>query len=457
MSTYTIGTQDIYVEESGPVGAPLAVLIHGWSSSSFTWAPIITALSRRYRCIAVDLPGFGQSPIPIQRPTIAWYAELIAGLIERFGLERPALVLGHSMGGQIATTLALKEPALVEQLVLLNPALSGRLSTRVNLLYTPHVVAERYRAMEWLLDYAARTPLDYTDWLLKPSNFAEGAQLSPADYQRIREDARRRGQGPTRAACFTAMRDADLRGKMGMVEAPTLVLWGAEDNIVPLRDAGLVDREWPKADLRLIPNAGHWPQFEQPIVTLRHIANFLGLPPALTEQPTTREDIDYLRSLALFLNNTEIGGKLTEAQRLRLAALLHSHGYGPGEQIVTMNTEGKEMYLVHEGQLDVWVTPNKDTSTPGEAVLLASVTSGQVAGELSLLDGSPRSADLRAGPAGSTLLTLTEEGLLTLSNEDPQMGMRLMQNLAISLGRRLRNQNRRASQPKQVAETVLAE
>jgi pimeloyl-ACP methyl ester carboxylesterase/CRP-like cAMP-binding protein len=453
MQTYTINNQEIAVIERGPDGAPLAVLIHGWSSSSFTWEPLIEAISRRYRCIAIDLPGFGQSPMPEQRPTIAWYADLIAGLIEHFNTERPALVLGHSMGGQIAATLALRHPAAVEQLVLLNPALSGRLSSRVNILYTPHVIAERYRAMEWLLEQLARTPLDYTDWLLKPSNFAEGVQISEAAYKRIREDARRRGQGPIRSACFTAMQDADLRGKLSVIEAPTLVLWGAEDNIVPLRDAGLVDREWPKADLRLIANAGHWPQFEQPEVTLRHISHFLGLPPAIDKQQRTKEDLDYLRDLAQFLNNTEIGGKLSESQRLRLGALLHSHGYAPSEHIATMNTTGREMYLVREGQLDVWITP----ANGAEPILLASVNAGQVAGELSLLDGSPRSADLRAGPTGATLLTLTEEGLHILSEEDPQMGMRLMQNLAISLGKRLRNQNRRATQAKPLTEAALAQ
>lgn len=447
MTMYTIDDQQIYVEEHGPAAAPLAVLIHGWSSSSFTWAPLLPDLSRRYRCIAIDLPGFGQSPDPERKPTIVWYAKLVADIITRFGHERPALVLGHSMGGQIAATLALHYPALVEQLVLLNPALSGRLSTRVNLLLSPHVFAERFQVLEWLLHTLAKTRLDYTDWLLKPSNFAERALISEQDYRRIRADARRRGQGRTRAICYTAMRAADLRGQLDRIEAPTLVVWGAEDDVVPLRDAGLVAQEWPKADLRIVPNAGHWPQFEQPDATRRHIAHFLGLPPVLAGQEHTSDDLEYLRGIAQFLNNSEIGGNLTEAQRLQLAALVHSHGYAPHEQIVSMNSQGHEMYLVSEGCLDVWLTPTSNDGSLGEPILLASVNAGQVAGELALLDGAPRSADLRAGSQGVTLLTLTEEGLATLANDDPRMGMRLMQNLAISLGRRLRTQNRRAIQP----------
>ena len=106
------------------------------------------------------------------------------------------------------------------------------------------------------------------------------------------------------------------------------MLWGAEDNIVPLRDAGAVAAEWPKADLRIIPNAGHWPQFEQTDATLRHIAHFLGLPPEISGEhwESTRTSRIFRRSRS-FLNNSEIGGELTEAQRLRLAALVHSHGY----------------------------------------------------------------------------------------------------------------------------------
>lgn len=450
MATYTINNQPISVWEEGPPNGPIAILIHGWSSSSFTWAPIMPVLSRRYRCVAVDLPGFGRSPAPSRPPTIAGYADLIAQVIEHFSdsdSERSALVLGHSMGGQIAVTLALRHPLLIERLVLLNPALSGRLSTRVNLLLAPHVLAERLRFMEWLLYVLAKTPLDYTDYLLKPSNFAERARVSPDDYKRIRADARRRGQGRVRAACFTAMQQGDLRGRLAQVEPPALVIWGAEDNIVPLRDAGTVAAEWAAADLRIIPNAGHWPQFEQTDPTLRHISHFLGLPPELegVQQRAQDQDLLQIRETAQFLNNAEIGGRLNEAQRLRLASLVHIHTYGPNEPIASANTSGDEMFIVKEGTLEVWLMPNPLISANRDPVRLAFMQSGQVVGELSLLDSTSRSADLRAGPQGVTVLGLTKVALATLAEDDPVMGMQVMQNLAISLGRRLRLQNWRAA------------
>ncbi|HMO57593.1 MAG TPA: alpha/beta fold hydrolase [Roseiflexaceae bacterium] len=447
MTEFDIEGQRVVVQESGLARGPLAVLIHGWASSSFTWNPLLPALSRRYRCLAIDLPGFGHSPAPHQPPTIAGYAEMVARLIEHES-DRAVLLLGHSMGGQIATTLALRYPMLVERMVLLNPAISGRLSTRVNMLFAPHVVLERVPFVERLLAFAARTPIDYTDYLMKPSNFAELATIAPEDYKRIRADARRVGQGRTRAACFSAMKKGDLRGQLGSVETPTLVVWGAEDNIVPLRDAGVVAAEWPKADLRIIPNCGHWPQFEQPDATRRHIAHFLGLPPEKTANAID-QDVSQLEEIVQFLNNSEIAGNLSHTQRLRLASLLQNQAYGSRELVASVNTPGDEMYIVREGTLEVWLSPKVDDGT--SPVRLAFMHTGQVVGELSLLDDAPRSADLRAGSAGVTLLVLTREALNALAEDDPALVMRMMQNLAISLGRRLRLQNWQAMRAEQLA------
>lgn len=444
MPLYTFDQQTVNIQEEGPLDAPIALLIHGWSSSSFTWAPILPSLKKRYRCIAIDLPGFGKSPAPNTTPTIAGYTDLAAKIIEQRS-DRPVLVLGHSMGGQIAATLAIKHPMLVERLVLLNPALSGRLSNRVNMLLAPHVLAERLPFMEWLIYILAQTPLDYTDYLLKPSNFAERAQLSEADYAQIRADARRRGQGKIRAACFGAMRDGDLRGKLGRIEHPALVIWGAEDDIVPLRDAGAVADEWPRADLRLIPNAGHWPQFEQPEPTLRHIAAFLGLPPDLQGEAHQEQELADIQVTAQFLNNCEVGSMLNEAQRLRLASIVHVHRFNVGELVARADTSGNEMFIVRDGSLEVWLQPNPELGRAVHPTRLATAQRGEVVGELALLDNALRSADLVAGPHGVTLLTLTQAALITLADDDPAMGMRMMQNLAVSLGRRLRTQNWRAA------------
>jgi CRP-like cAMP-binding protein len=103
------------------------------------------------------------------------------------------------------------------------------------------------------------------------------------------------------------------------------------------------------------------------------------------------------------------------------------------------------MYIIKQGTLDVWLTPNKLVMSNSEPVLLAKLQVGQVVGELSLLDGAARSADLRAGDDGATLLALNDMALAKLAEDDPAMGMQIMKNLAISLGKRLRLQNWRAA------------
>ena len=195
MSTYVIDQQELHIrDDTRHRNAPIALLIHGWSSSWFTWTPLLPVLSTRYACMAVDLPGYGRSPAPKYPPSIVSYADLMARLIEKIS-DRPVVVLGHSMGGQISITLALRHPHLVERLVLLNPVISGRLSTFIKLFIAPHILLERYAWGGKFLSYLEKTPLNYAEQLMKPILFAERAIISRQDYERIRSDARRPRSG----------------------------------------------------------------------------------------------------------------------------------------------------------------------------------------------------------------------------------------------------------------------
>ena len=254
------------------------------------------------------------------------------------------------------------------------------------------------------------------------------------------------------------MKKADLRGKLGEITPPTLVLWGAEDNTVPLRDAGAVAAEWPQVDLRLIPNAGHWPQFEQYETTVRYLASFLGLPLASSKDvPTTAERQLDVVEIAQFLSNTELGQDLNEGQRLRIAGLCHVHHFAPGETIALEDTTGDELFIVQDGQVDVIMRiQDPTTGTAGHRrmnVLLA----GQVAGEMALLQGKGgrRTADLQAGRGGTTVLALDSRYLFALFEDDPALGLKLMQNLARSLVQRLRIQNWQLQLAEQRAEHLV--
>jgi pimeloyl-ACP methyl ester carboxylesterase/DNA-binding response OmpR family regulator/GAF domain-containing protein len=275
---FQVGDQEIVAREQGPARGRLLLLIHGWSSSWYALSPLLSTLSDRYRCVAVDLPGFGESPPLKERASIAAYADLLAELIRQLSPGLPAVLVGHSMGGMTSVTLALRHPELVERMALLCPTISGRLSTWINTAIYPITWLERSRVAGGIVARLEPYMLRVTDRLMRPASFAERTDISEADYHRLRADARRPGQGRVRAECFWAMRENDLQGRLGGIAHPTMVIWGMEDNTVPLRDASAIADEWPGAQLQVLPKAGHWPQFETPEITRRHIRSFLSTP-----------------------------------------------------------------------------------------------------------------------------------------------------------------------------------
>jgi pimeloyl-ACP methyl ester carboxylesterase len=206
------------------------------------------------------------------------YADSMAELIRQVSPHQPAVLIGHSMGGMISLTVALRHPELVERLILLCPTITGRLSLFINLFISPTIIVERFVASK-ISELLEPQLMGLTDRLMRPASLSEKSGITQADYERIRADARRPGQNKVRAECFWAMRQGDLRGKLKLLtDIPSLVIWGMEDNTVPLRDASALANEWPDIDLRIIPKASHWPQFEASETTQRYIKAFLGTP-----------------------------------------------------------------------------------------------------------------------------------------------------------------------------------
>ena len=441
---YTVDGQEIHVVEKGQPGRQVAILIHGWSSSWFATSPILDLLAQRFHCIAVDLPGYGDSPPYSERTTIPKYVETLAGLIEQVS-DGPVVLVGHSMGGMISITTALKHPILVERMVLLSPTISGKLSTWANWLLAPVTLMERFSLGSAVVTAVEKSIVGLTDRLMRPALFAQRSDINSADYERIRMDARRSGQGRVRGECYWAMRENDLQGHLNGIETPTLILWGAEDNTVPLRDAGVVADEWPQADLRIIPKAGHWPHFETPETTRRQVAAYLGLPRGSAELIVPVEDEELLRvhEAAQFLAHSALGDELNLAQRTRLAAQMQQRQFAPGEGIVHAADAGRDLYIIQSGTVEVWQVPDvMDTAgyqhDHDQMKRVAILRPGQITGEMAMLDQGERSADLIAGKGGATILSLDRERLMALCEDDAVLGTRVMWNLATAVSRRAR-------------------
>lgn len=228
----------IYSETAG-AGAPV-VLLHGLSGSTRWWARNIAPLARQFEVHTVDLAGFGQSRSagPFQ---LAAAADMIARWMERVGLER-ASVAGHSMGGLVAAELAADHPGRVERLVLVAaalPALSlGSLADPCELL----------RRLPYL-------PFSFLDLLL-PDLLRAGV--------------------PTVVGALRELLAADIRAKLGRIKAPTLLVWGDRDPLVPLSQAWLLARLVPCRELAIFKRVGHNPMWERPDSFNQLLAEFLG-------------------------------------------------------------------------------------------------------------------------------------------------------------------------------------
>lgn len=438
MTVYNINGQELYVVEAGSPNRQPALLIHGWSSSWYALSPLLKLLSLRFRCLAVDLPGYGQSPPLPGRTTIPTYADLLTEFIAQVS-NGPVVLVGHSMGGMTSITLALRQPALVERMVLIAPTITGRLSTYLNLVATPVMLLERFGLGSLLISAGERIVVDISDQIMRPASFAERTGIAEKDYERLRNDARHPGQGRVRAESFFAMRENDLSERLRDIGTPALVLWGAEDNTVPLRDASIIADEWPDADLRILPKAGHWPQFEAPETTRRLVAVYLGLPRFSDKLYTPVEDDELMRvrDIAQFLAHSDIGNNLNLAQRTRLAAQCEPRFYGAGENIVRANEVGDELYIIQAGTVEVW-TDREGEGQAQDAHRVAVLKPGQITGELAVLDQGLRSADLMAGPEGATVLALDRQHLLALCEDDSALGTRLLWNIATAMSQRVR-------------------
>jgi CRP-like cAMP-binding protein len=331
-------------------------------------------------------------------------------------------------------------------MVLIDPTISGRLSLYINLAVSPITLLERFGLGSLIVSAVERRMVGLTDRIMRPASYAERTGITREDHKRLQADVRRPGQGRVRTECFFAMLDNDLRGQLGGVQVPALVLWGAEDNTVPLRDAGIVAEEWPDADLRILPKAGHWPHFEQEDVTRRHVAAYLGLPLFGDDLHAPIEDGELvrMRDVAQFLAHSDLGANLNLAQRMRLAAQCRQQVYGPGEVIVREGDPGDELFLIQRGTVEVWSTLQQQAQVPRLPQKLETCGPGKMVGEFAMLDQERRSADVVGGPEGAVVLALSRTRLLALCEDDAALGSRVLWDFARAVGGRARliNQQR---------------
>ena len=243
-------------------GDTTLVLLHGFGESLTTWRSVFDRLAENHRVVALDLPGFGGS----EKPDVPYSMPAMTRRLSRFLDEwttGPIVLLGHSMGGELAAALALARPDRVGLLVLIAPAgfrigLGGIADTM-----TPGKARTigRYLALRSFV-----TPIHDPGWLGEPD--------SQASYDLTGDRAYSRAV----SRLLTEFDFVALRKRFGEIAQPTLLIWGGLDPVVPFSVGDSLSHIIPCARFVPLRNAFHRPQAEVPDTVVAALRSFLANP-----------------------------------------------------------------------------------------------------------------------------------------------------------------------------------
>jgi pimeloyl-ACP methyl ester carboxylesterase len=283
MRTLSVEGTPVEVVELGPAGsdqAPL-LLVHGLDGSWRNFLETIPHFARTRRVVALDLPGFGRSPLPRWEVSIPAYAEMLSGLCGLLGLEAVA-ILGSSMGGLIAAEATLLHPGLIERLAMAAPVgisiASVELGAATRMARTLAMLAPfGFRLRKASLTRMGLRGAAFGGVFAHPEQL-RGELLWEHYFGAI--GGERRVTPPGFMPAVRAVSGYDIRERLAHIAAPTLLVWGRDDKLVPPQDAPEFARRIDGSTLEVFGDCGHLPMLERPLRFNRVLERFLHEEPA---------------------------------------------------------------------------------------------------------------------------------------------------------------------------------
>ncbi|WP_394558967.1 alpha/beta fold hydrolase [Aquipseudomonas alcaligenes] len=253
----------IHYYDGGPSGGETLVMIHGFGANRDNWLRFARHFSQRYRVIALDLPGFGESDKPDVNYDVASQTARLHAFVQALGISKPHLI-GNSMGGHIAALYAARYPDQVASVALLDNA--GILSPRKSEMFAmledgkPNpLVVRKAEDFDALMRFVFANPPPLPESLKR--HFAAQSMANQQQHDRI----------------FTQLREryVPLEPELPKIQVPALVLWGDQDRVLDISSIEVMKPLLKKPTIVVMKDCGHAPMLERPEETAQHYQTFL--------------------------------------------------------------------------------------------------------------------------------------------------------------------------------------
>jgi pimeloyl-ACP methyl ester carboxylesterase len=261
---------------------PALVFVHGLGASWQSWLENLPEFARDHRVVAMDLPGFGCSDTP-EEISIEYYANWTFRLLDELGIEAGAMV-GNSMGGFIAAEMAIRRPERVQRLVLVSAAVFWQEYRRAQPLVQLARMSDAMvaRALTRVTDDVATRPR-LRSWALATAGFRYPHLIDrQLAHEMVRSARRTDGFLPA----LEALADFPLEEELPKISCPALIVWGAHDTLVPVKDAKRMEDLIPGSRRVVFERTGHVAMLERPERFNQLLREFLA------EEPAPSEDED---------------------------------------------------------------------------------------------------------------------------------------------------------------------
>jgi pimeloyl-ACP methyl ester carboxylesterase len=275
----------VYVADFGGSGRIL-ILLHGLGGSHLDWSRVGLALAEDHRVLAMDLPGFGATPLGHRSAKVTSFADLLIRLLEKCS-DGPVTLVGNSLGGLLSMIVASKRADLVEGLILVGSAMPFRVGPVNELpvflpMYSAFATPVLGEALRWARWKALGPRGSALETIIRCCT--DHRQVPPEIIGAIADLARLRRSysGPDRAY-LAALRSVlyymsywhNFDRLLGRINAPTLVVHGSQDRVVPVSFADDVAQMRPDWDFEVLEGLGHIPQLEGPVAFLSVVQPWL--------------------------------------------------------------------------------------------------------------------------------------------------------------------------------------